>query len=83
MSCALFGLRIAAKNDVVAAERHGSAVQLLYAVLEHGGLFVQTDDVFSIEDDVLLAVGNPQLPSNCFPASQKVLWVNPARTSSN
>lgn len=68
------------KNDVVAAERHESAVQLLYAVLEHGGLFVQTDDVFSIGDDILLAVEILNFPKLFLPT--KVAWINPASTSS-
>ena len=39
--------------------------------LEHGGLFVPTDDVFSLGEDILLAVRNRRLPPNvsCQPKS--------------
>lgn len=47
--------------------------------LEHGGLFVPTDDIFSLGDEVLSAVeiiGHPKK----FLRTQ-VAWTSPARTS--
>lgn len=59
-------------------------MNLLYSsympFLEHGGLFVQTNDVFSIGDDILLAVEILNFPKLFLPT--KVAWINPARTSS-
>ena len=59
-------------------------VNLLYSsympFLEHGGLFVQTDDVFSIGEDILLAAEILNLPKLFLPT--KVAWINPTRTSS-
>ena len=49
--------------------------------LEHGGLFVPTDDVFSIGQDILLAVEIGNHPKRFLPT--KVAWVNPARTSAH
>ena len=49
--------------------------------LEHGGLFVPTDDVFSLGDEVLLAVEIIDHP-NTFLRTQ-VAWINPARTSAH
>ena len=43
------------------------ALQLYMPFLEHGGLFVPTDDIFSLGDEVLLAVGNHR-PSQKIPA---------------
>ena len=38
--------------------------------LEHGGLFVPTDDVFSLGEDILLAVETPTIPNaSCQPKS--------------
>ena len=59
-------------------------VNLLYSsympFLEYGGLFVQTDDVFSIGEDILLAAEILNLPKLFLPT--KVAWINPTRTSS-
>lgn len=49
--------------------------------LEHGGLFVPTDDVFSLGEDILLAVEIGEHPKRFLPT--KVAWINPARTSAN
>lgn len=58
-------------------------LQQLYSAympfLEHGGLFVQSDDVFSIGDDILLAVEIMNHPKLFLPT--KVAWINPVRTS--
>ncbi|MRN38826.1 pilus assembly protein [Neisseria sp. N95_16] len=48
---------------------------------EHGGLFVPTDDVFSLGEDILLAVEIGEHPKLYLPT--KVAWINPARTSAN
>ena len=40
--------------------------------LEHGGLFVPTDDVFSLGEDILLAVEIADYPKT-FPANQSRL----------
>ena len=40
--------------------------------LEHGGLFVPTDDVFSLGEDILLAVEIADYPQT-FPANQSRL----------
>ncbi|HEZ2208301.1 TPA: PilZ domain-containing protein [Neisseria meningitidis] len=48
--------------------------------LEYGGLFVQTDDVLSIGEDILLAVEILNYPKLFLPT--QVAWINPARTSS-
>ena len=51
-------------------------VNLLYSsympFLEYGGLFVQTDDVFSIGEDILLAAEILNLPKLFLPT--KVAW---------
>ncbi|MDO5073174.1 type 4 pilus biogenesis protein [Neisseria animaloris] len=47
---------------------------------EHGGLFVPTDDVFSLGDEVLLALELTDHPGKKFLRTQ-VAWINPARTS--
>ena len=49
--------------------------------LEHGGLFVPTDDVFSLGEDILLAVEIADYPKRFLPT--KVVWINPARTSAH
>lgn len=49
--------------------------------LENGGLFVPTDDVFSLGEDILLAVEITDHPKLYLPT--KVAWINPARTSAN
>lgn len=48
--------------------------------LEHGGLFVPTDDNFALGDEVLLAVEIGGHPDKKF-LPTKVAWINPARTS--
>ncbi|QEY26275.1 PilZ domain-containing protein [Neisseria zalophi] len=48
--------------------------------LEHGGLFVPTDDSFSLGDEVLLALELTDHPGKKFLRTQ-VVWINPARTS--
>lgn len=48
--------------------------------LEYGGLFVQTDDVLSIGEDILLAVEILNYPKLFLPT--QVAWINPERTSS-
>lgn len=50
--------------------------------LEHGGLFVPTDDSFSLEDEILLAIELPGMPEKKF-LRTKVAWINPARTSAH
>ena len=50
--------------------------------LEHGGLFVPTDVVFSLGDEVLLAVEITSHPDKKF-LPTKVAWINPARTSAH
>lgn len=58
--------------------------QILYnsymPFLEHGGLFVATDDAFSLGDEVLLALTMGNSPERKFLRTY-VAWVNPARTS--
>lgn len=49
--------------------------------LENGGLFVPTDDVFSLGDDILLALEIGNHPKRFLPT--QVAWINPARTSAN
>ena len=49
---------------------------------KHGGLFVPTDDVFSLGDDVLLAVELSSHPGKKF-LPTKVAYINPARTSAH
>ena len=49
--------------------------------LEYGGLFVQTDDVLSIGEDILLAVEILNYPKLFLPT--QVAWINPARTSAH
>ena len=49
--------------------------------LEHGGLFVPTEDVFSLGEDILLAVEIADYPKRFLPT--KVVWINPARTSAH
>lgn len=46
---------------------------------EHGGLFVPTDDIFSIGDEVLLQVEITNHPKVFLRTT--VAWINPARTS--
>ncbi|WP_416190174.1 PilZ domain-containing protein [Neisseria sp. CCUG17229] len=48
---------------------------------EYGGLFVPTDDAFSLGEDILLAVEIAGHPKLYLPT--KVAWINPARTSAN
>lgn len=50
--------------------------------LEHGGLFVPTDDAFSLGEEVLLALELTNHPGKRFLRTQ-VTWINPARTSVN
>lgn len=52
------------------------------AFFEHGGLFVPTDDAFSLGDEVLLALELAEHPDKKFLRTQ-VAWINPARTSAN
>lgn len=47
--------------------------------LEHGGLFVPTDDVFSLGEDILLTVEIADYPKRFLPT--KVVWINPAHIS--
>ncbi len=49
--------------------------------LEYGGLFVPTEDLFSLGEDILLAVEVADHPKRFVPT--KVAWINPARTSVN
>ena len=49
---------------------------------ENGGLFVQTEDNFSLSDDVLLVLELANLDNKLF-IRTKVGWINPARTSAN
>lgn len=49
--------------------------------LEYGGLFVPTDDLFSLGEDILLAVEIGDQPKRFLPTT--VAWINPARTSAN
>ncbi|UOO81204.1 PilZ domain-containing protein [Uruburuella testudinis] len=50
--------------------------------LEHGGLFVPTDDTFSLGDEVLLSIEIINHPDKKF-LPTKVAWINPARTSAH
>lgn len=50
--------------------------------LEHGGLFVPTDDAFSLGEEVLLALELTNHSGKKFLRTQ-VAWINPARTSVN
>ncbi|MDO4907548.1 PilZ domain-containing protein [Neisseria sp.] len=50
--------------------------------LEHGGLFVPTDDIFSLGDEVLLALELADHPGQRY-LRTKVAWINPSRTSVN
>ncbi|WP_373746299.1 PilZ domain-containing protein [Neisseria dentiae] len=50
--------------------------------LEHGGLFVPTDDIFSLGDEVLLALELTDHPGKKF-LRTTVAWINPARTSAH
>ena len=52
------------------------------AFFEHGGLFVPTDDAFSLGDEVLLALELAEKTNKKFLRTQ-VAWINPARTSAN
>lgn len=52
------------------------------AFLEHGGLFVPTEDHFSLGDEILLAIELTNHPDKKF-LRTKVAWLNPARTSAN
>ncbi len=52
------------------------------AFFEHGGLFVPTDDAFSLGDEVLLALELAEHPDKKFLRTQ-VAWIRPARTSAN
>ena len=49
--------------------------------LEHGGLFVPTEDIFSLGDEVLLAVEIIDHPKKFL--RTQVAWINPARTSAH
>ncbi|MCP1659504.1 PilZ domain-containing protein [Neisseria perflava] len=49
--------------------------------LNYGGLFVPTDDLFTLGEDILLAVEIIDHPKRFLPT--KVAWINPARTSAN
>ena len=46
--------------------------------LEHGGLFVPTEDVFSLGEDILLAVEIADYPKRFLPTT--AVWPHPART---
>lgn len=50
--------------------------------LEHGGLFIPTDDLFSLGEEVLLVLVLANSPEKRF-LRTRVAWVNPARTSTN
>lgn len=49
--------------------------------LEFGGLFVPTDELFSLGEKVLLSVEWGGYPMN--PLQTKVAWINPSRTSAH
>lgn len=49
--------------------------------LTNGGLFVPTDDLFSLGEEILLAVEIGNHPKRFLPT--RVAWINPARTSAH
>lgn len=48
---------------------------------EYGGLFIPSDDAFSLGDEILLALELGNYPKKFL--RTKVAWVNPARTSAH
>ncbi|EGV35459.1 PilZ domain-containing protein [Neisseria weaveri] len=50
--------------------------------LEHGGIFIPTEDIFSLNDEVLLVLELPNQAGKKF-LRTNVAWINLARTSAN